>query len=120
MLIAELQYVMSEKDHYENGCNGKIMENYWKWEIQAENEEQLLSKIANEFYRVSVDNIVINPCGDELNRLDVQLTTSEEFSTLACDEWELIEWKQGKREAFLTCFTFLVFEVNPFTLTATN
>lgn len=120
MLIAKLQCVTSEKDHYKNGCDGEIMENFWKWEIQAENQEKLLSKIASEFYRVSVDNIAVNPCEDEPNRLDVQLTTSEEFSTLASSDRELEEWKQEKRVAFNTCFTFLVFEVKPFTLAQIN
>jgi hypothetical protein len=116
MLIAKLAYVMSEKDHYENGCTSEFSENSWKWEIQAENEKALLAKIANSFYRVSVDNISINPCGDEPSRLDVQITTAEEFFTFALTEKEFEEWKTGKIEAFNTSFTFFVFEEKPFTL----
>ena len=118
MLIAKLVYVMSEKDHYENGCTGEFSDNLWKWEIQAENEKTLLTKIAKSFYRVSVDNIVVNPCDDEPNRLDVQITTAEEFSISALIEKEKKDWREGKIEAFNTCFTFYVYEEKPFTLSA--
>jgi hypothetical protein len=118
MLIAKLQIVSSELDHWENGCTGKHSVNLWDLEFKAENEQKLLDKITSHF-DVTVDHLQFNAC-DEIGRIDVQLQTLNQFDEFQLIASELEEFKLGNIQAYLTTFSFQVYEQLPFNLTTAD
>jgi hypothetical protein len=115
MLIAKLQLVSSELDHWENGCTGEYSVNFWDLEFKAETEQKLIDKITSHF-GVTVDYLLFNAC-EEIGRLDVQLQTLNMFDEYQLTKSELEEFKLGNIKAYLTTFSFQVFEQLPFNLT---
>jgi hypothetical protein len=114
MLIAKLQLVSSELDHWENGCTGEHSVNFWDLEFKAENEQQLIDKITS-YFGVTVDYLQFNAC-EEIGRLDVQLQTLSMFDEFQLTKSELEEFKVGSIKAYLTTFSFQVYEQLPFNL----
>jgi hypothetical protein len=115
MLKAKLQIVSSELDHWKNGCTGEHFTNFWDLEFEAKNEQKLIDKITSHF-NITVDYLQFNAC-EEIGRLDVQLQTLDKFDEFQMNASELKEFKLGNIQAYLTTFTFQVFEQLPFNLT---
>lgn len=115
MLVSKLQLVSSELDHWENGCTGEHSVNFWDLEFNAENEQKLIDKITS-YFGVTVDYLQFNSC-DEIGRLDVQLQTLHMFDEYQLTKSELEEFKVGNIQAYLTAFSFHVYEQVPFNLT---
>jgi hypothetical protein len=114
MLIAKLQLVSSELDHWENGCTGEYSVNFWDLEFKAENEQKLIDKITSHF-DVTVDHLQFNAC-EEIGRLDVQLQTLDKFDEFQLSKNQFDEFKRGYIKAYLTTFSFQVYEQLPFNL----
>jgi len=114
MLIAKLQLVSSELDHWENGCTGEHSINLWDLEFISDTEQELIEKITSHF-EITKDYLQFNSC-DETGRLDVQLQTLKQFDEFQLSKNQLKEFKLGNIEAYLTTFSFQVFEQKPFNL----
>jgi len=114
MLLAKLQIVFSELDHYENGCTGQHFTGHWDLSFNAENEQVLIEKMTAYFLCTS-DYFQFNAC-DEVGRTDIQLQTVNKFDEFPMNKGNLERFKDGKIEAYLTTFSFQVYEQKPFNL----
>jgi len=108
MLLAKLQLVSSELDHWDNGCTGEHSVNFWDLEFKAENEQKLVDEITSYFH-VTVDHLQFNCC-NEIGRIDVQLQTLNPFDDFQLSKNQFFEFKRGNIPAYLTTFSFQVFE----------
>lgn len=114
MLVAKMQIVTSEIDHWENGCIGKCHMGHWDLEFKAENEQELIQKMTS-YFMCDSSYFQFNTC-DVNGRIDVQLQTKEEFDSFPMSKNDFELFKDGEIEAYLTTFTFQVFQQTIYTL----
>lgn len=114
MLIAKMQIVSSELDHWENGCTGMDSVSNWELEFKAENEQELIQKMT-AYFMCDSSYFIFNSC-DENGRIDVQLQTKEKFDSFPMSKHDLELFKDGEIEAYLTTFSFQVYQQTIYTL----
>jgi hypothetical protein len=114
MLIAELQLVSSELDHWNNGCTGEHFTNFWNLEFEAENEQQLIQKMT-AYFLCDSSYFQFNSC-DEAGRIDVQLQTKDKFDTFPMSKHDLGLFMGNAIIGYLTTFSFQVFQQTIYTL----
>lgn len=114
MLVAKMQIVYSELDHWENGCTDDNLVNHWDLEFKAKNEQELIQKMTAYFLCES-SYFQFNSC-DEDGRIDVRLQTKNKFDTFPMSKHELELFKDGGIIAYLTTFTFQVYRQTIYTL----
>lgn len=114
MLLAKMQIVSSELDHWENGCTGKDSVNNWELEFIADSEQELIQKMT-AYFMCDSSYFIFNSC-DENGRIDVQLQTKDKFDSFPMAKHDLELFKDGEIDAYLTTFSFQVYEQSIYTL----
>lgn len=109
-----MQIVSSELDHWEKGCTGKDSVSNWELEFSADSEQKLIQKMTSYFLCDS-NYFIFNSC-DENGRIDVQLQTKEKFDSFPMSKHDLELFKGGEIAAYLTTFSFQVYEQTIYTL----
>lgn len=106
-----------------NGFSGDAEEDIWKdgcqpdtrlnksddTNIRADTKEELIDKVAS-YFNCGKDNIMLDPCGDEDGRIDVQRYENEEG--YSASESEVEKWKLGRCRLWLATYTGYVLECN--------
>lgn len=118
MLIAKMQIVSSGLDHWTNGCTGSDSVSNWELEFEAENEQELIKKMA-AYFLCNSSYFIFNSCGEN-GRIDVQLQTKEKFDSFPMSKHELELFKAGEIIGYLTTFTFQVYKQTIYTLITEN
>lgn len=116
--MSKIQYVIkgyiafSEQDNYENGCILETSQTEFNdhYECKADNLKDLIAKLTLEFSASSVEDFLFDSC-DELGRLDLQVYQTKPFHCSKPNSSTLDQWKQGKRDMWLTCYSFKVIQV---------
>lgn len=103
----------SEIDNWAQGCIGPSkMEilNDQAWSIESDSFDGLIDQLSKGFCATSDKDFLLNSC-DEMGRLDLQVVQRVPFNPTKLSEKILTEWKSGKRELWLTNYSFDVIQV---------
>lgn len=106
MKTLEISHVikLAELDNYEQGCIGKPFESVIDYKISGKTKEELIKKLL-DFTGGDNDGIMINPCGEEPNRIDVQVMENGEGYHATQSDIEA--WK--RQEIELYAVTYIAF-----------
>ncbi len=94
----------TEQDIYTDGCQPHTSVSYWMNDkVEAQELNELVNLIKKK-HKVGNGALLLNSC-DEVGRLDVQLYTTENGSTMVSKKL-LALWKEAKAVLYLTIFTY--------------
>lgn len=100
----------SEQDNYEIGCHSKCLTEFMSksdFTMCANSLDELIEGLRIDFCANDINDFLLNSC-EELGRLDLQVLQREPFKTAKPNNKTMQEWKDGKFDLWLTCYTFHV------------
>ena len=101
----------SEIDNWDQGCIGTTKTEWGDWySIEADSIAGLLEKLSQDFCAASNADVLLDSC-DEDGRIDLQVWQAGAFEVGNVDEDLIANWKAGKIDLWLTCYSFQVEKV---------
>lgn len=104
--IANGWHKFAELDIYADGCQpDRPSHDSGADYFEAETVDGLIAKLAEHVNQKDLSNVILDSC-DERGRVDIQVY--EDSDGYAADAHDLAQWKEGKKELWLACYTFHV------------
>ena len=103
---------IAEKDNWNNGCYGKAICKEIPHIFEADSVKNLIKEV-NAALMCEDGNQEINPCGDELNRIDFQVYENNKGETVASASNEFQKFKNGEIDLWLCNYSAWVEKVEP-------
>jgi len=100
-----------EVDNYQSGCDPESGKSYVMEGLRFENASKLgLMNDILDFFDAESDNAVVNPAGDEIGRLDIQVYENTNGDKASGSD--IANWKEGKKRLWLVCYTCFIQEMS--------